>query len=143
MNSKTERQRQSKHGIGGLQKHLVIFASSTNRPVWMASLVRCALLMGGMKMATEKRLIDAYSVIRKIDNYYNNSPFTHPGTTWLRGLELATGLLLAEPTVDAVEVVFCDYCVKHGGCYTEDVFRLARIEKPYCCAGKSDGDGNG
>lgn len=46
-------------------------------------------------------------------------------------------------TVDAVEVVFCDYCVKHGGCYTEDVFRLARIEKPYCCAGKKDGDGNG
>lgn len=49
----------------------------------------------------------------------------------------------AKQTVDAVEVVFCDDCVKHGGCYTEDVFRLARIEKPYCCAGKMDGDGNG
>ena len=63
-------------------------------------------------MATEKRLIDAYSAIKKIDNYCNNSPFTHPGTTWLRGLELATGLLLAEPTVDAVEVVRCKDC-KH------------------------------
>ena len=63
-------------------------------------------------MATEKRLVDAYSVIRKIDNYYNNSPFPHPGTTWLRGLELATGLLLAEPTVDAVEVVRCKDCAR-------------------------------
>ena len=56
-------------------------------------------------MATEKRLIDANALIKDIDNYYHNSPFSHPGTTWLRGLELAVGLMLKAPTVDAVEVV--------------------------------------
>lgn len=76
-------------------------------------------------MAT-KRLIDANAVIKDIDNYYNNSPFSHPGTTWLRGLELAVGLLLKAPTVDAVEVAdvkefaedvvyqFGYYCQKNG-----------------------------
>ena len=61
-------------------------------------------------MENEKRLIDANALIKKIDEYYNNSPFPHPGTTWLRGLELAVGLLLREPTVDAVEVVRCKDC---------------------------------
>ena len=56
-------------------------------------------------MANEKRLIDANAVIKDIDNYYHNSVFPHPGTTWLRGLELAVGLLLKAPAVDAVEVV--------------------------------------
>ena len=63
-------------------------------------------------MATEKRLIDANAVIKKVDEYYHNSPFPHPGTTWLRGLELAAGLILNESTVDAVEVVRCKDC-KH------------------------------
>ena len=62
-------------------------------------------------MANEKRLIDANALIKQIDDYYNNSPFPHPGTTWLRGLELAAGLLLREPTVDAVEVVRCKDCM--------------------------------
>lgn len=55
-------------------------------------------------MPTEKRLIDANALIKKINHYYNNSPFPHPGTTWTRGLELAVGLILNEPTVDAVEM---------------------------------------
>ena len=63
-------------------------------------------------MATEKRLIDANALLIDIDNYYNNSPFTHPGTNWTRGLELTVGLLLRAPTVDAVEVVRCKDC-KH------------------------------
>lgn len=57
-----------------------------------------------------RRLIDANAVIKDIDSYYHNSPFSHPGTTWLRGLELATGLLLKAPTVDAVEVIRCQNC---------------------------------
>lgn len=63
-----------------------------------------------IRMANEKRLIDANAVIKDIDNYYHNSVFPHPGTTWLRGLELAVGLLLKTPTVDAVEVVRCKDC---------------------------------
>lgn len=46
------------------------------------------------------------------------------------------------PDVDAVEVVHCENCVNHGNCLPEDVFRIARIEKPYCCAGKKDGERN-
>ena len=46
------------------------------------------------------------------------------------------------PTVDAVEVCYCDNCVNHGNCLPEDIFRMVRIEKPYCCAGKVDGDTN-
>lgn len=51
-------------------------------------------------------------------------------------------MLRAEPAVDAVEVCYCDNCVNHGNCLPEDIFRMARIEKPYCCAGKVDGDRN-
>ncbi len=40
------------------------------------------------------------------------------------------------PAVDAVEVVRCKDCVTHGNCLTEDTFRIARIENPYCCGGK-------
>ena len=69
-------------------------------------------------MANEKRLIDANAVIKQIDDYYNNSPFPHPGTTWRRGFEFAVGLLLREPTIDAVEVVYCKDCArrKQGYC---------------------------
>ena len=61
-------------------------------------------------MATEKRLIDANALIKKIDYYYNNSPFPHPGTPWRRGFEYCAELILKEPTVDAVEVVRCMDC---------------------------------
>ena len=101
-------------------------------------------------MANEKRLIDANSVIKKIDDYYHNSPFPHPGTTWLRGLELAVGLLLSEPTVDAVEVVHGRWiepyrqwveCSNCGTGYVKYEF-IARAN--YCpnCGAKVDGDGN-
>lgn len=39
------------------------------------------------------------------------------------------------PAVDAVEVTYCDQCSNHGHCIAEDVFRLARVEKPFCCIG--------
>ena len=89
-------------------------------------------------MATEKRLIDANALIKKA------RWMEEPDGNGINCDILAVSVCAIEdaPTVDAVEVVFCDYCVKHGGCYTEDVFRLARIEKPYCCAGKKDGERN-
>lgn len=40
------------------------------------------------------------------------------------------------PTIDAVPVVRCKDCISHGNCLTEDTFRIARIENPYCCGGK-------
>lgn len=40
------------------------------------------------------------------------------------------------PAIDAVPVVRCKDCVSHGNCLTEDTFRIARIENPYCCGGK-------
>ena len=40
------------------------------------------------------------------------------------------------PIADVVEVVRCDNCVLHGNCITEDAFHIARIDNPYCCAGK-------
>lgn len=93
-------------------------------------------------MATEKRLIDVTEPLKLFRGWIKQLELPEDAGD-KRGVESCIGILEDEPTVDAVEVVFCDYCVKHGGCYTEDVFRLARIEKPYCCAGKRDGDGNG
>lgn len=40
------------------------------------------------------------------------------------------------PTIDAVPVVRCKDCISRGVCLTEDTFRIARIENPYCCGGK-------
>lgn len=40
------------------------------------------------------------------------------------------------PPIDAVPVVRCKDCISHGVCLTEDTFRIARIENPYCCGGK-------
>lgn len=39
------------------------------------------------------------------------------------------------PAVDAVEVTYCDQCDNHGHCIPEDTFRLAGVEKPFCCVG--------
>lgn len=38
--------------------------------------------------------------------------------------------------INATEVVYCKHCVLHGNCTTEEAFNIARIENPYCCAGK-------
>lgn len=43
-------------------------------------------------------------------------------------------------TIDAVPVVRCKDCISHGVCLTEDAFRIARIENPYCCGGKRKGN---
>ena len=99
-------------------------------------------------MATEKRLIDANALIKKIDDYYNNSPFPHPGTPWRRGFEFCAALILNEPTVDAVEVVhgrWKDMCLgEYFMCSECDFLTDWRLSN-YCpnCGAKMDGDGNG
>lgn len=72
-------------------------------------------------MATKKRLIDKDALIERCDAPH--------WCVWMSEIE-------DFPTVDAVEVVFCDECENHGNCYPETIFRLARIEKPFCCVGK-------
>ena len=98
-------------------------------------------------MANEKRLIDANALIKDIDNYYHNSPFPHPGTTWLRGLELAVGLLLKAPTVDVAPVVHGRWeIVDFAGSIRCSVCgQIMDQDFNYCpnCGAKMDGDGNG
>ena len=33
-------------------------------------------------------------------------------------------------------IVRCRECIMHNNCLTEDTFRIARIDDPFCCAGK-------
>jgi hypothetical protein len=56
---------------------------------------------------------------------------------------VAEALIKEIPSVDAVEVVYCDNCVAHGSCVFEPVLHGLGYKKPFCCAGKMDGDGNG
>ena len=74
------------------------------------------------KQSSEKRLIDYYYLAEKIEC---------PGEPLVYWHDIE-----AAPTVDAVPVVRCEKCLLHGNCITEDSFELARIENPFCCAGK-------
>ena len=104
-------------------------------------------------MANEKRLIwasDAQKAILKAPTFEVEY---HGIKNRVLIPVVAESLIKEIPSVDAVEVVFCDECENHGNCYPETIFRLARIEKPFCCVGKRktntncgakmDGDGNG
>ena len=103
-------------------------------------------------MATEKQLIYLEDAIAKIvdtpsevatlafEGYYGF--IKNPADILVDKQNEIIDLLEAVSIVDAVEVVCCEDCVNHGNCLPEDVFRMARIEKPYCCAGKKDGERN-
>lgn len=78
-------------------------------------------------MANEKRLIDANEFVK---HFWQR---VHDGE--IVTLMDAEHAIINAPTVDAVEVVFCDECTNHGHCIPEDTFRLLRIEKPFCCVG--------
>lgn len=80
------------------------------------------------------RLIDADALIEKA--YWHGE---HPSVDDL----FAEGVDAVDvsdidnaPTIEAEPVVRCEKCVLHGNCTTEDVFLLAGIEHPFCCAGK-------
>lgn len=51
-------------------------------------------------------------------------------------MDKAVGMVHEAPTIDAVEVVRCRDCRLHDNCTTEDVFKIARISNPFCCAGR-------
>lgn len=77
------------------------------------------------------RLIDADRLSEAI---YDNVPAPYEDASWAKENCLAE--IEAAQTVDAVLVVRCEKCVLHGNCVTEDAFVLAKIENPFCCAGK-------
>ena len=89
------------------------------------------------------RLIDANKVVKDIIaerdkilyELVSEKPFKH-GNSMRGGIRKALRCIEQAPTVDAVPVVRCEKCVLHGNCATEDAFVLARIENPFCCAGK-------
>ena len=89
-------------------------------------------------MANEKRLIDANELLRIYKKWIPQLILPQDQKD-KEAIETCIKVLKDQPTVDAVEVVRCEECVNHGNCLAEDVFRIARIEKPYCCAGKKDG----
>ena len=103
------------------------------------------------------RLIDANALIKKIDDYYNNSPFPHPGTPWRRGFEFCTELILNEPSVEEDHGYwigrqldnFRKYEVKCSECGWTGIENYDSYVDPsgfnYCpnCGAKMDGDGNG
>lgn len=66
-------------------------------------------------MATEKWLIDANKLERKIVEMTREPNYQHTGEDWLNGLAMAMEAVNEAPTVDAVEVVRCKNC-KHLYC---------------------------
>lgn len=97
------------------------------------------------------RLIDATEVVKNIVaerdkipyELVSEKPFKH-GNSMRGGIRKALRCIEQAPTVDAVSVVRCEKCALHGNCVTEDAFVLARIENPFCCAGKmKEGTENG
>lgn len=60
------------------------------------------------------------------DKYYND--YVVPYTVVIQNIKDMTA-------VDAVEVTYCDQCSNHGHCIPEDTFRLAGVERPFCCVG--------
>ena len=78
------------------------------------------------------RLIDADELRKEIDK----QAYPHSDSTANDIYFSVLHLLADAPTVDAVEVVQCRYCIMHNNCTTEDAFKLCGIEDPFCCAGK-------
>lgn len=56
---------------------------------------------------------------------------------WEEDNQIDAALAIGDvPAADVVEVVRCDNCILHENCLTEDTFRIARIDNPYCCVGR-------
>ena len=67
----------------------------------------------GLKMANEKRLIDANAVMKEVERCFA------PPRTLLTVYEVLSGIIKNAPTVDAVEVVRCKDCKHCTICYPE------------------------
>ena len=68
---------------------------------------------GVMKMANEKRLIDANELKRKLVELGGEPDYQHPDEDWGVGVCMAEGIVDEMPTVDAVEVVRCKDCIHY------------------------------
>lgn len=51
-------------------------------------------------------------------------------------VNVARRLLSIWNTRHAPPIVRCGECIIHNNCLTEDTFKIARIDDPFCCAGK-------
>ena len=82
------------------------------------------------------RLIDADELLKHKGNCYDENGHLLYG--------VGTGTILKMPTVDAVPVVRCAECKLHDNCYTEDVFKFAKLndDKRFCGVGERKGGTN-
>lgn len=83
-----------------------------------------------MELIDKRKLIEhCFDVFCKLDNQGDNiaADALKKHILWY---------LVDAESVDAAPVVRCAKCVAHGNCITEDAFVLARINNPFCCAGK-------
>ena len=53
-------------------------------------------------MKTANILLDRDEFIKECDKLYRDPPFTHPGTTWDKGLLLAVSVALTQTPVGAI-----------------------------------------
>jgi hypothetical protein len=94
--------------------------------------------MGGLKMATDKRLIDPSELKRAIVDFKLN---LHPkdqeyGTDYFSAVSVVEGMLAYAKTVDAVEVVRCKDC-KYSRLddviYRKTIYGETNDTTLYCC----------
>lgn len=71
--------------------------------------------------------------IKRFEEVKNSGNISFKDAVYLDGVMAVLDNIQA---ADVVEVVRCDNCISHGNCLTEDTFRMARINNPYCCGGK-------
>lgn len=109
-------------------------------------------------MKTEKRLIDANELDRKIVEMTKEPSYQHDGEDWLNGLVMAMEAVNESPTVDAMELAhghwIDSYIVKklqydryptvkcsNCGCYFCDLINNHHFMYQYCpnCGTKMDG----
>ena len=90
--------------------------------------MNCRHMYGGVKMANEKRLIDADALEKDMRAYADNKAYCGH-------IELANGILKAvgriddAPTVDAVEVVHARWEDEHGGKYANPRYRCSACKE--------------
>ena len=105
------------------------------------------------KMANEKRLIDANTLIHRVCAERDSMEINHAcDIGYHNGLNMAVSMAINAPTVDAVEVVhgrwINPYMNRYGHpchCCSVCGFKASYQDKNYCpnCGAKMDGDGNG
>lgn len=85
------------------------------------------------------RLIDADAIRKRYKHELSTTYLDDYAKGFQSELNAATGEHI--PSVDAVPVVFCRDCKLHDNCYTEDVFKFARLsnDRRFCGVGERKG----